>query len=152
MHCSTTPFTPGYYSHQHSTHQQIQLNPHSNALHVHINYSALHPAQTAQPTNPNPPTLPPIALWLPWQPEVAVLMSETPPRTLVQALGQVMCTAAGHRLTPKNKMAAIPIPIPIPTPVVLFAAWESVSLSLSFKQKRKCTCALLDTFFFFPSF
>ncbi len=84
---------------------------------------------------PSPPPIPPppIALRLPWQPGVAVLMSESPPRTLMQALGQVIRTAAGHWLTPKNKMAAIPL--------ALFAAWES--LSLSFKQKRKCTCACL---------
>lgn len=82
------------------THQQMQLNPHSNSLYVHINYSALHLAQT--------PYTPPFVLRLPWQPRVAALMSEPPPRTLMQALGQVMCTAAGHRLTPKNKMAVVP--------------------------------------------
>lgn len=54
----------------------------------------------------------------------------------MQALGQVICTAAGHRLTPKNKMAAIPL--------ILFAAWES--LFLSFKQKKKVHLCLPDTF------
>lgn len=49
----------------------------------------------------------------PWQPRVAALMSESPPRTLVQAPGQVMrpaaaaAAAAGHVLTPRHKMAAL---------------------------------------------
>lgn len=82
----------------------MQLNPRSNCLYVHINYSALHLACPIPPPKPLP-----FVLRLPWQPRVAVLMSETPPRTLVQALGQVMCAAAaGHRLTPKNKMAVVP--------------------------------------------
>lgn len=65
---------------------------------MHINCSALHPSP------------PPLVLRLPWQPGVAVLMSETPPRTPMQALGQVTCSAAGHQLMPKNKIAAAPTP------------------------------------------
>lgn len=128
-------FLPHHSIHFSFTHQQIQLNPDSNSLYVHINYSALHAVQMP----PTPLTLS-VALLLPWQPGVAVLMSETPPRTLMQALGQVICTAAGHRLTPKNKMAAIPLIFFF----FFFAAWESHSLR--FKQKRKCNLCLPDTF------
>lgn len=56
-------------------------------------------------------------------------MSETPPRTFMQALGQVICTAAGHRLTPNNKMAAIRLLSPFPA---------RRSLSLSFERKHLC--------------
>lgn len=70
-------------------------------MHVHVNYSALHPANAFSCTCTH------LAWWLSWQPGVAAVMSETPPRTRMQALGQVMCTATGHWLpTPKNKMAA----------------------------------------------
>lgn len=89
-----------------------------------------------QHTRPTPPT-PPIVLRLLWQPGVAVLMSETPPRTLMQALGQVICTAAGHRLTPKNKMAAS-----------YFLPHGRVSLR-ALNKKRKCTWAVLAWYLFF---
>lgn len=116
-------FLPHRSIHFSFTHQQIQLNPHSNSPYVHINYSALHQPQ------------PPVAMPLPWQQEVAVLISETPPRTLMQALGQVICTAAGHRLTPKNKMAAIPF-------IFSFATWESLFLSLWDLNNRESTHVL----------
>lgn len=63
-------------------------------------------------------------------------MSETPPRTLMQELGQVICTA-GHRLTPTKWPASTSY---------FFAAWES--LSLSSKQKPKCTFVCLIPFCF----
>lgn len=59
--------------------------------------------QNASSPPPHPTTL---MLPSPWQPRVAALMSESPPRTLVQAPGQVMQAAAGHVLTPRHKMAA----------------------------------------------
>lgn len=44
-------FLPHHSIHFSFTHQQIQLNPDSNSLYVHINYSALHAVQMP----PHPP-------------------------------------------------------------------------------------------------
>lgn len=84
---------------------------------VHINYPARHPAPNATTTS-QPPT--PLMLPSPWKPRVAALMSESPPRTLVQAPGQVMQAAAGHVLTPRHKMAAHFAPRALLAACVLF--------------------------------
>lgn len=118
-----------------------------------FNYSRLHtPTNAIRPPSvciliillgilrqtPPPPTHPPTPLMLlsPWKPRVAALMSEPPPRTLVQAPGQVMQAAAGHVLTPRHKMAAHFAPRALLAACVLFFSAPPACLIPKMRKKH----------------